>query len=76
MAIKIEAFTNSDDAFIAWRSSEQIADCIGFDCVVNGMAKMKLSATGFRFPAENRTPPALNLPRNRLSAVIPGPITR
>ncbi len=31
MAIQIEVFTNSDDAFVAWRSPEPIADCIGFE---------------------------------------------
>jgi phosphatidylserine/phosphatidylglycerophosphate/cardiolipin synthase-like enzyme len=31
MAIQIQAFSTSDDAFIAWRSPVQIADCIGFE---------------------------------------------
>jgi phosphatidylserine/phosphatidylglycerophosphate/cardiolipin synthase-like enzyme len=31
MAIQIEAFTNSDDGFVVWRSRQQIADCIGFE---------------------------------------------
>ena len=31
MAIQIEVFRNSDDAFVAWRSPEPIADCIGFE---------------------------------------------
>ena len=31
MAIQIEVFTTSDDAFVAWRSPHQIADCIGFE---------------------------------------------
>jgi len=31
MSLKIEAFTNSGDAFIAWRSPKPITDCIGFE---------------------------------------------
>src|SRR5690349_16292535 len=31
MPLKIEAFANSDDAFIAWRSEKPIPDCIGFE---------------------------------------------
>lgn len=31
MSIKIQAFPNSDDAFVAWRSPHPIADCIGFE---------------------------------------------
>jgi phosphatidylserine/phosphatidylglycerophosphate/cardiolipin synthase-like enzyme len=31
MPIKIEAFVNSDDVFIAWRSPQLIPDCIGFE---------------------------------------------
>ena len=30
MAIQIEAFANSDDTFVVWRSQKQIIDCIGF----------------------------------------------
>jgi len=29
--IQIEAFVNSDDVFVAWRSSQLIPDCIGFE---------------------------------------------
>jgi phosphatidylserine/phosphatidylglycerophosphate/cardiolipin synthase-like enzyme len=31
MPLKIEAFANSDDAFVVWRSPELIPDCIGFE---------------------------------------------
>lgn len=31
MALSIEAFPNSDDAFVVWRSPAQIVDCIGFE---------------------------------------------
>jgi hypothetical protein len=31
MSLQIEAFSNCNDAFIVWRSSEPIADCIGFE---------------------------------------------
>lgn len=31
MALEIEAFCNSDDAFIAWRTKKPIKDCIGFE---------------------------------------------
>lgn len=31
MAIRIDVFVNSDDAFVAWRTSEPIKDCIGFE---------------------------------------------
>ena len=31
MSIQIQAFVNSDDAFVAWRSPSQIPDCIGFE---------------------------------------------
>jgi hypothetical protein len=31
MALKIEAFANSDDALVVWRSPQQIPDCTGFE---------------------------------------------
>jgi hypothetical protein len=31
MPLQIEAFSNCNDAFIVWRSSEPIPDCIGFE---------------------------------------------
>lgn len=31
MSLQIEVFANSDDAFIAWRTTAPIADCIGFE---------------------------------------------
>src|ERR1700690_3794034 len=31
MALQIKAFSNCNDAFIVWRSPEQINDCIGFE---------------------------------------------
>src|SRR5215475_13793588 len=31
MAIQIEAFANSDDVFVAWRSDKPISDCVGFE---------------------------------------------
>src|SRR5215468_2828281 len=31
MSLTIEVFANSDDAFVAWRSSEAIPDCVGFE---------------------------------------------
>ena len=31
MALTIDTFINSDDVFIAWRSSKPIADCVGFE---------------------------------------------
>jgi phosphatidylserine/phosphatidylglycerophosphate/cardiolipin synthase-like enzyme len=31
MAIQIEAFANSDDVFVVWRSDKSIDDCIGFE---------------------------------------------
>src|SRR3954454_22549993 len=31
MALKIEAFANSDDALVVWRSLKSIPDCIGFE---------------------------------------------
>jgi phosphatidylserine/phosphatidylglycerophosphate/cardiolipin synthase-like enzyme len=31
MTLTIEAFPNSDDSFVAWRSPEPIVDCIGFE---------------------------------------------
>ena len=31
MSLELQAFVNSDDAFIAWRNQTPIADCIGFE---------------------------------------------
>jgi phosphatidylserine/phosphatidylglycerophosphate/cardiolipin synthase-like enzyme len=31
MSLNIETFVNSDDVFIAWRSSKRIDDCVGFE---------------------------------------------
>jgi len=31
MTIQIEAFANSDDVLVAWRSDKPIADCVGFE---------------------------------------------
>lgn len=31
MSLNIETFVNSDDVFIAWRSSKPIDDCVGFE---------------------------------------------
>jgi hypothetical protein len=31
MAIQIEAFVNSDDVFVAWRSDKPIDNCVGFE---------------------------------------------
>ena len=31
MSLNLEAFVNSDDVFIAWRSAKPIADCVGFE---------------------------------------------
>jgi len=31
MTLQIKAFSNCDDAFIAWRSAAPLVDCIGFE---------------------------------------------
>jgi len=38
LSLQIHAYSNSNDAFIVWRSDELIPDCIGFElrCIQNG----------------------------------------
>jgi len=47
--IKIEAFVNSDDVFVAWRSPALIPDCIGFELrrKLNGQVGLVLNRVSF-----------------------------
>ena len=49
MSLQIQAFSNSNDAFIVWRSDALIPDCIGFElrCIENGTSTVVNNRVSF-----------------------------
>ncbi len=59
MPLKIKAFANSDDAFVAWRSPNPIADCVGFELRRrrNGTEEIVRNRVSFSKDGPNPTTP-------------------
>lgn len=53
MAIQIEAFANSDDVFVAWRSDNPISDCVGFELRRTRNGKAEVVNNRITFDGEN-----------------------
>jgi len=58
MSLNIEAFVNSDDVFIAWRSPKPIADCVGFELRRKRNGKLEVVRNRISFSSGEPDPTA------------------